>query len=469
MLRIQKRAISIQRISLVLGDILIFQVSFILASFIRFGLDGGPRYISQRWPISLLIVPIFLIVFYVADLYQIKKDYRRPFESLRVGAATAVSLLISILSFYLLFYGDRSTTLGRGIIALYGLLVFLGIFAWRWLYSHLGMRGVFSKKVILVGDLTDLTKLQSVLDSISSDMHLVSGGLIGLEGTAMGQAPSPPAPPMLGTSDRLLEIVDRESPDILVVALPSERFKPLIHDLIACNQGGIEIRDAVSFSEEYSKKIPLDFIDDLWFLISYINIPKIHIHRIKRLMDISISLLSLVLTLPLSLLIAALIKVESRGDLFFIQERIGKDGKPFRLIKFRSMVQNAEEETGPVWACMHDPRVTRVGRFLRRWRLDEIPQLLNVLKGEMSLVGPRPERMEFLNQLKAEVPYFVERLSVKPGITGWAQIQADYASSVEESQEKLEFDLYYIKNVSFLLDLSILLRTMKVIIGGKGR
>ncbi|MDH7500743.1 MAG: exopolysaccharide biosynthesis polyprenyl glycosylphosphotransferase, partial [candidate division NC10 bacterium] len=243
----------------------------------------------------------------------------------------------------------------------------------------------------------------------------------------------------------------------------------LIRDLITVSQRGIEIRDAISFSEEYFKRIPLRFIDDLWFLISYINIPKIHVQRIKRLMDILISLLALLLSLPLSLLVSALIKIESRGDLFFIQERIGKDGKPFRLIKFRSMVQDAEESSGPVWATMDDPRVTRVGRFLRRWRLDEIPQFINVLRGEMSLVGPRPERREFLDELKAKVPYFMERLSVKPGVTGWAQIESTYASSVEESQIKLEYDLYYIKNVSFLLDLSILLRTLKVILWGKGR
>jgi exopolysaccharide biosynthesis polyprenyl glycosylphosphotransferase len=256
---------------------------------------------------------------------------------------------------------------------------------------------------------------------------------------------------------------------VLVVALPSEKFKPIIRDLITSSQRGVEIRDAISFSEEYFKKIPLQFIDDLWFLISYINIPRIHVQRIKRLMDIVISLLGLILTFPLCLLIAALIRIESRGSLFFVQERIGKEGKPFRLIKFRSMVQDAEEVTGPVWATTDDPRITRVGRFLRRWRLDEIPQLWNVLRGEMSLVGPRPERREFVEELKAKVPYFMERLSAKPGITGWAQIESSYASSVEESQVKLEFDLYYIKNVSFLLDLSILFRTLKVILWGKGR
>lgn len=452
---------------MILVDLFIFQASFLLAVLLRFGLSGASRYLPERWPVIFLITPIFLLVFYVADLYQVKKDYRRPAESLRVASATAISIFLSIFLFYFLFYGNWSAILGRGILALYALLVFAGIWGWRWLYSHLGIKGVFSKKIILVGDPADLGKLQPLLQGIASDMDLKLGGLIGL-GTE-STAPPDSKVPILGTAHQLLEIVARENPDVLVVALSSDRYQPLIRDLITVSQRGIEIRDAVSFSEEYFKRIPLEFIDDLWFLISYINLPKIHVQRIKRLMDIVISLLALLLSLPLSLFVSLLIKIESRGDLFFVQERIGKDGQPFRLIKFRSMAQDAEGGTGPVWAAMDDPRVTRVGRFLRRWRLDEIPQFINVLRGEMSLVGPRPERREFLGELKAKVPYFMERLSVKPGMTGWAQIESSYASSVEESQVKLEFDLYYIKNVSFLLDLSILLRTLKVIALGKGR
>lgn len=467
MLRIQKKGISKKRISLILVDLFVFQLSFLAATIIRFGLANTSRYLSERWFSFSLITPIFFLIFYVFDLYNIKKDYRRPNESFRVAWGTIVSILISIFLFYLLFYGNWSAILGRGILAIYAFLVFVGILTWRWVYSLLGVKGVFAKKLILVGDQAQMEKLQPLLQGIDSDMDLKLAGLIGLSPERTSQPSSPV--PILGTTEQLKEIVNRENPDILVIALPSEGFKPLIRNLIWCNQEGIEIRDMISFTEEYFKKIPLEFIDDLWFLSSYINIPKVHVQRIKRLMDISLSLLALILTFPLSLLIAALIKMESRGNLFFIQERIGKDGKAFRLIKFRSMVQDAEETTGPIWAAVDDPRMTRIGKSIRRWRLDEIPQLLNVLKGEMSLVGPRPERREFVDELKAQVPYFMERLSVKPGITGWAQVESTYASSVEESQKKLEFDLYYIKNVSFLLDISILLKTLKVIILGRGR
>jgi exopolysaccharide biosynthesis polyprenyl glycosylphosphotransferase len=469
MLRIQKRAISKKRISLILVDLLVLQLGFLLAALIRFGFANTPHYLSERWLSFYLIIPVFLIVFYVVDLYDIKKDYRRLAESLQVAAGTVVSILISVFLSYLLFYGNLSFTLGRGVLSLYALLVFLGILGWRWLYSLLGVRGVFARKVIVVGKAGQMAELEPLLQEIHSDMDLSFGGFIGLPLEASPSSPPLPNGSDLGTTEQLLEIAAREDPDVLVLALPSEGFRPLIRDLIWCNQKGIQIRDVISFSEEYFKRIPLEFIDDLWFLISYINIPKIHTHRIKRLMDLSISLFALILGLPIALLLAILIKIESRGSPFFIQERIGKDGKPFRLVKFRSMVQDAEVQTGPIWAAVDDPRITRIGKFIRRWRLDEIPQLLNVLRGEMSLVGPRPERREFVEELKSKVPYFMERLSVKPGITGWAQAESSYASSVEESQRKLEYDLYYIKNISFLLDTLILLKTLKVILLGKGR
>ncbi|MDH7500666.1 MAG: hypothetical protein QHH30_09835, partial [candidate division NC10 bacterium] len=218
MLRIQKRSISVKRISLVLVDILIFQASFLLAVLLRFGFSGIPRYIPERWPAILLITPIFLMVFYVADLYQVKKDYRRPAESLRVASATAISLLLSIFLFYFLFYGKWSAVLGRGILTLYALLVFAAIWGWRCLFSHLGSKGVFSKKIILVGDPADLDKLQPLLQGIASDMDLKLGGLIAL--ATEPAAPSDSKVPILGTTHQLLEVVAREEPDLLVLAFP---------------------------------------------------------------------------------------------------------------------------------------------------------------------------------------------------------------------------------------------------------
>jgi exopolysaccharide biosynthesis polyprenyl glycosylphosphotransferase len=189
---------------------------------------------------------------------------------------------------------------------------------------------------------------------------------------------------------------------------------------------------------------------------------------VKRAMDVGLGLVFLVLGFPLFVLIALAIKLESRGPIFFGQERVGQGGRIFRLLKFRTMVEGAERKTGPVWASTNDPRATRVGRFLRRSRLDEFPQILNVLRGDMSFVGPRPERPPFVDTLQRRIPYYLQRQSVKPGITGWAQVRCAYGSTVEEAAEKLEYDLYYIKNVSIFLDLLIVLSTVQVVLFGRG-
>jgi exopolysaccharide biosynthesis polyprenyl glycosylphosphotransferase len=190
--------------------------------------------------------------------------------------------------------------------------------------------------------------------------------------------------------------------------------------------------------------------------------------QVKRLMDIIVSFGILVFGAPLWLLLAAIIKVTSGGPAVFRQERVGRNGKTFVMMKFRSMYQDAEKRTGPVWATENDPRITPVGRFLRKTRLDEIPQFINVLKGEMSLVGPRPERAFFIEQLRKEIPWYVRRIKMKPGITGWAQVKHKYDASIEDVKQKVLYDLYYFENMSILLDLKIILRTVLVVFTGKG-
>jgi exopolysaccharide biosynthesis polyprenyl glycosylphosphotransferase len=188
----------------------------------------------------------------------------------------------------------------------------------------------------------------------------------------------------------------------------------------------------------------------------------------KRMADILLSLVSLIVLMPFLLLTALLIKLDSAGPVFFTQERVGMRRKIFTIYKFRSMASDAEAKSGPVWAQTDDDRVTRIGRFIRPSRIDELPQLWNVLKGEMSIVGPRPEREFFVKQLTELIPYYIERYTVKPGITGWAQVNYPYGSSVEDAVTKLNYDLFYIKNASMIMDLMILMRTVKIVLSGKG-
>ena len=228
----------------------------------------------------------------------------------------------------------------------------------------------------------------------------------------------------------------------------------------------MEILDYAALHEELAQEIPLDHIDDEWLMNAAMNSSVIHIRKIKRVMDTTVAMAGLLLLAPFSLLAAVLIRLDSPGPVLFRQRRAGLDCEPYTLFKFRTMRQDAEAVSGAVWADKYDSRVTRIGRFLRKWRIDEIPQLINVLRGEMSLVGPRPERPEFIDTLAEAIPFYKERLLVPPGITGWAQVKYPYAASIEASRRKLQYDLYYIKHMSLFLDCLILLRTFKTIIVG---
>ncbi len=273
---------------------------------------------------------------------------------------------------------------------------------------------------------------------------------------------------IIGAQADLARIIEELEATTVVVALSERRGALPLPELLSCKLRGVRVMDAPTFYEHTQRKMLLENITPGWLIFSDgFRITPVR-RFLKRVLDILCSSSGLVLTLPLFPLLALLIKATSRGPVFFSQVRVGECGRQFKVIKFRTMVQNAEATTGAVWAQKQDPRVTRVGRFLRVSRLDEIPQLLNVLRGDMSMVGPRPERPEFVHELRKVVPFYSERHCVKSGLTGWAQVRYPYGSSVEDALEKLRYDLYYIKNFSLLFDLKIIIRTVGVVLFGKG-
>jgi exopolysaccharide biosynthesis polyprenyl glycosylphosphotransferase len=229
----------------------------------------------------------------------------------------------------------------------------------------------------------------------------------------------------------------------------------------------VEIEDAHGFIEKVTGRIHLEHLSPSWLILSDGFRKSPFLYAVKRTLDILVALVALVLTLPVMFVVAIAIWLETGGPVLFRQERSGLKGRSFRIMKFRSMCHKAEEG-GPVWAATDDSRVTRVGRFIRKYRLDELPQIFNVLRGEMSLVGPRPERPHFCEILEKSIPFFELRHTVRPGITGWAQVKYQYGASVEESKTKLEYDFFYIKHMSMVLDLAILFETAKVMIYGRG-
>jgi sugar transferase (PEP-CTERM system associated) len=274
---------------------------------------------------------------------------------------------------------------------------------------------------------------------------------------------------LLGKIQDLPALVEETRPDLIVVAQMNRRGNFPAKALIDCRMRGIQVEDWPTFYEKETGKILVTDLRPSWLIFSdgFVKTPRTEI--VKRLVDVALSLTGLVLALPVMALVATAIKMESRGPALFRQPRLGQNGRVFILNKFRSMREDAEKDTGPVWALQQDPRVTRVGAFLRKTRLDELPQLFNVLVGDMSFIGPRPERPEFVYELQKQIPFYMERLSVKPGITGWAQVRYRYGASVEDALEKLQYDLYYIKNLSLFLDLLILINTIQVVLFARGR
>ncbi|MBK7644061.1 MAG: TIGR03013 family PEP-CTERM/XrtA system glycosyltransferase [Planctomycetes bacterium] len=267
---------------------------------------------------------------------------------------------------------------------------------------------------------------------------------------------------------RLQQIAEAKSIDLIAVAIQDRRKNLPTEELLECRLAGIAVREQEALYEQITGRIAIESLRPSYLIFNEGFSRQPWNELGKRLLDVSVSLLVLLLTWPLMLFTAIAVRLDSAGPILFSQERVGRDNRNFTLYKFRSMRADAEKLSGPVWATADDPRITRVGRFIRRTRLDELPQLFNVLSGDMSMVGPRPERPHFVADLAARIPYFGQRHIVKPGLTGWAQINYRYGSTFEDAVQKLQYDLFYIKNQSLLFDVSILFNTVKTVILRKG-
>jgi sugar transferase (PEP-CTERM system associated) len=272
---------------------------------------------------------------------------------------------------------------------------------------------------------------------------------------------------ILGDYNDIPALCKKGHVDRIIVALDERRGKFPVEQLLLCRLKGIRVDDGMAFTEELAGKLSVENLRPSSLIFSDGFKRSIIFKRIKRGFDVVLSIVGLAVTLPLNVLLSAAIKVDSSGPVLYKQERVGKDGKIFRLLKFRSMRQDAEPD-GPVWADVSDDRATRVGKVIRKLRLDEIPQMVNVLRGEMSFVGPRPERPFFVEQLRKELPYYFQRHTVKPGITGWAQIKCPYGASKEDALEKLKYEYYYIKHMSLIFDLTIIMETIKTVLLSRG-
>ena len=320
------------------------------------------------------------------------------------------------------------------------------------------------QKILFLGT-DELNK--KVVREILADDHpkFKVAGFIGNDPALVGK--SIVNPKVLGLVEDIDSITKKEKIKKLIVSCQQARGTFPTKDLVKWRFKGVEVMELHTFYEHLKGKILLEGLRPSWLIFAQGFKKTKLIKLVKRAFDVLLSSIGLLISLPISIITVLLIKLESRGPIIFKQERVGEDGRGFNLLKFRSMEADAEKHTGPVWAQENDPRTTRVGKIIRKLRIDEIPQMINVLKGDMSFVGPRPERPYFVNMLSEKILYYDQRHSVKPGITGWAAVNYRYGASIEDSIEKLQYDLYYIKNVSLFLDMLIILKTISIIFGRK--
>ncbi len=427
---------------------------------------------------ALVIVGTFQVTFFFNDLYESRVIRSKHQCSIRLLESCFYTVLLLILV-YVAFDGldrfvlrlsepdaglARFKTSGVQIVVL-SVVVLATAYWYRRGVGLAPLKTPFTDRLVFIGDGPMSKILEDELKSRGEPDALVVGYILpnwtGEEREVDGKR-------VLGGYGKIVEIVRKHAITRVIVALQERRGNLPVLELLNCRLKGVRVEEGELVYERITGKIAIGKLRPSYLIFSEgFNRSKFN-YIFKRALDVLLALFGIVVSAPIALVTAILIKLDSRGPVLFSQARVGKEGRIFTLYKFRSMRVDAEKDSGPVWADKDDPRVTRVGRLIRKCRIDELPQLVNVLKNQMSFVGPRPERPFFVEELKREIPYYMERLVVKPGVTGWAQINYRYGASKDDALEKLQFDLYYIKNMSIFLDIIILFRTVKVVLLGFG-
>lgn len=446
-----------------LAESAILVTLLLVAAAIRFVHEFHEFLVYERLTSKAILSALVLqLCFYYSDLYEDSSFRHRMEPFLRLTQAFIVGAAVLSLIYYLV----PPLRVGRGILLIYLPLSLVCLFLWRSAFLWMSGQQALCDNVLILGTGASAQRLAvEIIRRAPLGFKVV--GFLGEHRAEVGRRLVNPS--VIGTNEDLSSIVRQENVNLIVVALEDRRGKMPVASLLRCRMAGVRVEEAAGFFERLTGKILVKNLRPSWLVFSQgFNKPRL-LRNTKSAGEFVIALATLVLLAPLLGLIALLVKLDSPGPVFYRQERVGEKGRTFWLYKFRTMRRGAEASTGPVWSAADgDPRVTRVGRLLRKVRLDELPQLLNVLRGEMSFVGPRPERPHFVGMLRQIIPYYDERHSVKPGITGWAQIKFRYGSTIEDAEEKLQFDLYYIKHMSFVFDAGIVLDTLKVALLGRG-
>lgn len=417
------------------------------------------------------------IIFYLYDLYDVSKPRLR--RELLTDIFQASSIVVAVLGAVFLLRptlllgylqeveGEGVVRYGNGVPVIAMILALAMMIFWRlsihWLMRHPRL----GEHILIVG--TDNLAIEVAREAmLRRDLGYKVAGFIAEDPELVGQ--SLLNPQVLGVVGDLNRIVEERKIDRVVVALQNRRGRMPVDQLLQIRlKGQAAIEEGTSLYEKLTGKISVEMLRPSWIIFSGGGKRSTIWGIIRRLFNIVMSAIAIVLSLPIAIIAAIAIKLDSPGPVLYTQERVGKNGRPFKIIKFRSMRQDAEKDGTAQWAVKGDSRITRIGNFIRKTRIDEIPQFINILRGEMSFVGPRAERPVFVEQLTEQIPFYSQRHLVEPGLTGWAQVNYGYGASVEDAIQKLQYDLYYIKNVSLLFDIWIMFKTIKIVLFGYGR
>ncbi len=455
----------IRTLVLLIGEALIVWTSFLLGAWIILREDCYLVLYVEGGFVNLLVLTVLVLLcshcFDLYDTARLNTKGELYFRLLLVPAVVAFVLaFVSYIWPNLLLGGlhPEHSPYRSGSSAVGLLILTFALFGWRLGFTWLVQLPILVERVYVLGT---GERAQRVVQGLRQNPELgveIASWTGKLEGAVTRDS----------VAAHLMEVVHRQKVHRVIVAMPDRRGTIPMRELLDLRLRGVKIEEATSWLEKISGKIEVENLYPSWLVYGLGFRRSTPVIVIRRAISFIISLLGLILALPLLPFIILAIRLDSKGPVFYTQTRVGKGGRLFKVMKFRTMRQDAEAASGPRWAGDHDPRVTRVGKFLRASRLDEIPQLWCVLKGDMAFVGPRPERPEFIEMLSKEIPYYGVRHMVRPGITGWAQVKYKYGRSVDDSREKLQYDLFYIKNASIGLDLLIMFQTIKTVLLGRG-
>ena len=463
--RIFGHYISLPLLLLIVGEALLFIAAVYFAAAARFlevgfplqSPSGSAPWLFPRAALYALVLSGVMVSFglYSSALYKGGREYRVRFLA---------SFPVAALAMAIIFYVIQEQFIGRIVLALSLVFSLLGAAFIRAIFFRIVGHKALKRRVLVLGSGSRAAEVMVLLDALGAEAGCTLVGFVRCE----DEQPQVEAAKLVGDCRALRALVNKHFVNEIVVGVRERRGHLSMSDLLQCKLEGVSVVDLPTFFERETGCVQLNSLSTSWMVYSEGFARSGTQKVLKRAFDIWISAGMLVIALPLMLLAALAIWIGTGGPILYRQKRIGEVGRVFEILKFRTMRVDAEQDGIAQWAHRKDHRITRVGKFLRVTRIDELPQLVNVLRGEMSFVGPRPERPTFVSELSEKVPYYASRHSVKPGITGWAQVRCPYGSSVDDSVRKLQFDLYYVKNHSLFLDLLILVQTAHVVLFGGG-